>query len=79
MASRTRVLGCTCEHPYQDRVYGVRRRLHNFCDGPSDVRLHRLVYRCTVCQAPHSPPQKPQQVIHMCRTKQPRTGKVRVR
>jgi len=37
-----RILPCTCEHEYQDTVYGKGMRVHNF--GVTDK-----IWRCTVC------------------------------
>lgn len=40
-----KVLSCTCEHKYQDSIYGKGMRAHNPCKaGTSSVS-----YRCTVC------------------------------
>lgn len=37
----TRIIKCTCNHPYQDSKYGFRKRLANKTDDGC--------YRCTVC------------------------------
>ena len=36
---------CTCEHKYQDEVYGKKNRIHNEMN-PKEVPQK---YRCTVC------------------------------
>ena len=38
------ILKCNCKHKYQDKRYGLGRRVHNACTKGSKV-----VYRCTVC------------------------------
>ncbi len=37
----TKVLPCGCEHKFQDKKYGTKKRLHN--------QLVKGGYRCTVC------------------------------
>lgn len=51
----TKILPCTCDHDFQDRTYGSRRRVHNETVGTPPK------YRCTVCSdeksdAPKSAP-----------------------
>jgi hypothetical protein len=33
---------CTCEHEFQDKKYGLKKRVHNSCKDEGK-------YRCTVC------------------------------
>lgn len=40
----TIVLSCTCEHKFQDGVYGVGKRLHNLSCAKNTKKA-----RCTVC------------------------------
>ena len=40
----TKVKSCTCQHEFQDSVYGKGRRVHNKTNGNG-----RPEYRCTVC------------------------------
>ena len=42
-APNTRVLRCTCQHPFQDERYGINLRIHNA------TRKPRPGWRCTVC------------------------------
>lgn len=37
----TKIITCTCIHDYQDRLYGLGRRVHN---------ATKTGYRCTVCR-----------------------------
>lgn len=39
-----KVLSCNCQHPYQDKVYGPKMRLHNHTRKGGGTQ-----YRCTVC------------------------------
>lgn len=42
----TNVLGCSCDNKYQDRIYGINRRVHNKMEkkaGTSDI------WKCTCC------------------------------
>jgi len=39
------ILQCTCEHRFQDRVYGRGRRVMNQCK----PKQPKPSYRCTVC------------------------------
>jgi hypothetical protein len=42
----TKILPCTCHHPYQDGKYGQNNRVHNpRKEGPNK----KPVYACTVC------------------------------
>ena len=41
--SGTSILRCTCEHPFQDRVYGTGMRVHN------NMGAQGGGARCTVC------------------------------
>jgi hypothetical protein len=47
----TKVIKCTCESEYQDRVYGTNNRLGNKTDKSSNK--DRQTYRCTVCKKEH--------------------------
>jgi len=38
----TKVIGCRCDHEYQDKRYGKKMRLHN-------KKADNKGYRCTVC------------------------------
>lgn len=42
-APNTRVMQCTCRHPFQDERYGINMRVHNA------MRKPRPGWRCTVC------------------------------
>lgn len=42
-APNTRVMQCTCRHPFQDERYGQNMRVHNA------MRKPRPGWRCTVC------------------------------
>ncbi len=44
----TRIVNCTCAHPYQDKAYGTGRRVANSIVLKS---ANEPQYRCTVCQA----------------------------
>lgn len=39
------ILKCTCDHGYQDRVYGDKMRVHNLLAETSGM----ISGRCTVC------------------------------
>jgi hypothetical protein len=41
--TNTRVMQCTCKHPFQDERYGINMRVHNARRKP------RPGWRCTVC------------------------------
>jgi len=41
----TCIMKCTCEHEYQDGLYGNRMRLHNRTGKTGSTRG----WRCTVC------------------------------
>jgi len=42
---QSKIILCTCTHPYQDKKYGKGKRVHNPCGkGMSQS------YRCTVCK-----------------------------
>lgn len=43
----TKIMPCSCTHPFQDRTYGAGRRVHNWTVKPEG-------WRCTVC-ASHKP------------------------
>lgn len=43
----TKVLPCTCQHPWQDQQYGHGQRVHNSAKGKDG----KTVWRCTVCGA----------------------------
>jgi hypothetical protein len=45
---KTELLRCTCEHPYQDTIYGKEIRVHNLVAAAKSVML---IWRCTVCQS----------------------------
>ena len=50
----TKVLPCSCKHPYQEQKYGKGRRLHN----PLQFTGHegeREEYRCSVCGTVRQP------------------------
>lgn len=40
----TRIIKCTCEHEYQDKRYGKKKRVHNEAKDGNDV-----AWTCTVC------------------------------
>ena len=43
----TKILKCTCQHEYQDEIYGKGNRVHN----PLKTSQHEQPkYRCTVCK-----------------------------
>ena len=39
-----KILTCSCEHEYQDKLYGKHKRVHN-----QTKKQNGEVYRCTVC------------------------------
>ena len=41
----TSILSCTCQHSYQDAIYGQGKRLHNY----APKELGTGGWRCTVC------------------------------
>jgi len=41
----TKIIICSCEHSYQDKVYGKYKRLHNKGKSKSGTE----VWVCTVC------------------------------
>ena len=43
----TKILGCSCQHAAQDRLYGPGKRVHNFVTKKSDNTT--TTWRCTVC------------------------------
>ncbi len=42
----SRILPCSCDHAYQDRIYGIGKRVHSRMK-QSDKSSN--MYRCTVC------------------------------
>ncbi len=46
MGNQTAILDCSCEHAFQDKTYGRRKRVHNSTH-ESQTRIKG--YRCTVC------------------------------
>ena len=40
----SKILTCTCEHEYQDKIYGKNKRVHN-----QTKKQDGKVWRCTVC------------------------------
>ncbi len=43
--AKTKIIVCTCRSEFQDKLYGISRRVYNLC-GAGDKNK----YRCTVCQ-----------------------------
>lgn len=41
----TKIVRCTCDHPYQDKKYGKGKRVANSSGGGNSIK-----YRCTVCK-----------------------------
>jgi len=41
------ILQCTCIHPYQDKLYGKGKRVHNQMQRSGGGAIK---YRCTVCK-----------------------------
>ena len=41
------ILQCTCIHPYQDKLYGRGKRVHNQMQRSGGASIK---YRCTVCK-----------------------------
>lgn len=39
----TKILTCTCEHPFQDSKYGKNKRVFNYAE-------KKEAWRCTVCK-----------------------------
>lgn len=37
------VMTCTCQHGFQDRQYGIGKRVHNY-------GAKNKIWRCTVCR-----------------------------
>lgn len=48
-----RILKCTCNHPYQDKKYGYKKRAHNIRSSNDRARKgdarNVTGWRCTVC------------------------------
>jgi hypothetical protein len=44
--SMVKILPCTCESKYQDKVYGEKKRVHNKTQQSKPLIKS---YRCTVC------------------------------
>lgn len=44
----TKILPCSCEHEFQDKRYGKKKRLHNKANGNS-VAGNSDAWTCTVC------------------------------
>ena len=38
----TRIMQCSCQHPFQDQRYGPSQRVHNHTTTPAG-------WRCTIC------------------------------
>jgi len=49
MYGRAKPLPCDCQNDWQDKRYGVGKRLHNPCK--SKISNQRKAHRCTVCAA----------------------------
>ena len=45
--STVKVVSCSCEHGYQDKKYGNKKRVANLTQGDKAKPKHR----CTVCAA----------------------------
>lgn len=45
---KSEVLFCSCQHKYQDKIYGKQKRLHN-ARSEENARKGNGKYRCTVC------------------------------
>ena len=43
------ILKCNCNHEYQDRRYGSKKRVHN--ERQAAGAVNSLRFRCTVCGA----------------------------
>jgi hypothetical protein len=43
----TKVIECTCKSEFQDKTYGVSKRLHNYA---LKANGGKGGYRCTVCK-----------------------------
>ena len=45
MKKGTMIKKCSCVHAYQDKVYGLGKRVHNITGGKTETTS----YTCTVC------------------------------
>ena len=42
------ILQCVCKHEFQDKQYGVQKRLYNIVKHSGD-KVDKTIKRCTVC------------------------------
>ncbi len=54
MIKTTRNIACTCKHEFQDKVYGLGRRLANLVTKTLKSASNQCDYRCTVCGKSHT-------------------------
>jgi hypothetical protein len=45
---KTKIMGCRCEHEYQDKRYGKGMRVFNFATNAQELKGAEG-WRCTVC------------------------------
>lgn len=50
----THTVNCTCQHTFQDKIYGIGRRLANLVTKSIKPGSNTVEYRCTVCKKTHS-------------------------
>jgi len=54
---QTKILNCSCDHPWQDKRYGPGKRAHNWAPGQKQADRQR--FRCTVCALTRGGPEIP--------------------
>ncbi len=54
MNKTTRNVACNCKHEFQDKVYGIGRRLANLVTKTLKSASNQCDYRCTVCGKAHT-------------------------
>lgn len=54
MTKTTRNIACNCKHEFQDKVYGIGRRLANLVTKTLKSTSNQCDYRCTVCGKAHT-------------------------
>ena len=54
MLKTTRNIACNCKHEFQDKLYGIGRRLANLVNKSVKSASNNVDYRCTVCGKSHT-------------------------
>ena len=49
----THVVQCSCQHTFQDKFYGIGKRLANLVTKSIKPGNNRVEYKCTVCSRVH--------------------------